>query len=111
LRDAGWSIRTHADVFGSRDESVADVEWLELCGREDLVVLSSDRRIRWRPAEIAAIRRFGVKAFVLTGGAVTAEGQAGRLLRNADAIAAACQADGPFVYSVQPARIMRLFPS
>lgn len=94
LRTAGWRLRTHAEVYGSRDEVVADVEWLELCGREELVVPSKDKRIRYRPAEIAAIRRFRVRAFVLTSGNLTAGEQVQRLLRNAAAIETACRARG-----------------
>lgn len=64
--------RTHLEVFGERDQDVTDVEWLELCGREGWVVLTMDRRIRYRRAEIAAIRRHRVQAFVLTSGNLTA---------------------------------------
>lgn|GEM_PF-3028076 len=71
LRAAGWTVRTHHEVFGERDQEVPDVEWLELCGREGLPVLTKDRRLRYRPAEIEAIRRFAVRAFVLTGGSLT----------------------------------------
>ena len=110
LRAAGWTLRTHAEVYPDRDEIVADVEWLELCGQEGWAVLSKDRRIRYRPAEIAAIRRFGVKAFVITSGNLTAKEQAARLVANAAAIEAACADRGPFVYSVQASRIVRIFP-
>jgi hypothetical protein len=110
LRAAGWRLRTHAEVYGDRDETVADVEWLELCGRDELVVLSKDKRIRYRPAEIAAIRRFGVRAFVLVRGGLTADEQAGRFLANAEAIDAACEESGPFVHAVHSRRIERLFP-
>jgi hypothetical protein len=110
LRGAGWRLRTHADVYSDRDETVADVEWLELCGREELVVLSKDKRIRYRPAEIAAIRRFGVKAFVLTRGGLTADEQAARFLANGEAIDAAWDEPAPFVYAVHARRIERLFP-
>jgi hypothetical protein len=72
LRGAGWIVRTHFEVFGTRDETVPDAEWLEMCGRANLPVLSKDRRLRYRPEEIAAIRRHGVKAFVLTRGSLRA---------------------------------------
>lgn len=89
LRDAGWVLRTHAEVFGDRDEDVADSEWLELCGREDLVVLTKDRRIRYRPREIAAIREHGVKAFVLSSGSLTAAEQTARFLAHRERIGGA----------------------
>lgn len=103
-------MRTHLEVFGARDEVVEDVEWLELCGREGWIVLTMDRRIRYNHAEIAAIRRFGVRAFALTSGNLTAAEQARRFVRNGDRITAACLVAGPFVYVVHAARIVRVFP-
>ena len=111
LRGAGWKIRTHHEVYGARDDRVPDAEWLELCGAEGLVVLTKDKRIRYRPAEIAAIRRFKVKAFALTSGNLTSEGQVARLLKNADRINLACASTGPFVYTVHATRIMRIYPA
>jgi len=111
LRRAGWILRTHAEVFGARDEQVADVEWLELCGREGWIVLTKDQRIRYRPAEIAAVRRYGVKAFVVASGNLTAADQAGRLIGNAERIATAAAADGPFLYAVYASRTVRIFPA
>lgn len=111
LRVVGWRVRTHFEVFGVRDEDVADTEWLEMCGQEDLPVLSKDRRLRYRPQEIAAIRRHRVKAFVLTQGSLRAVEQVQRLERNRAAIEAACTEIGPFVYAVHKDRIVRVFPS
>lgn len=42
LRAAGWTIRTHHEVYAERDEAVEDVEWLEYAGSSDLVVLTRD---------------------------------------------------------------------
>lgn len=103
-------LRTHAEVFGARDQEVADVEWLELCGRQGWIALTKDRRIRYRPAEIAAVRRYGVKAFVVASGNLTAADQARRLIANAERIAAACAQDGPFLYAVHASHIVRIFP-
>lgn len=111
LRAAGWILRTHAEVYGARDEQVADVEWLELCGREGWPVLTKDRRLRYRPAEIAAIRRFGVQAFALTSASLTGAEQAQRLIFNAGRIETACADAGPFVYAVHATRIVRVFPA
>ena len=111
LRGAGWALRTHHEVYGDRDERVADVEWLEFCGRLGLPVLSKDRRIRYRPAEIEAIRRFGVRAFVLTSGGLRADEQAERLERNRLRIEEACVAPGAALFAVQATRIVKVFPS
>jgi len=110
LRKSGWSLRTHHEVYGERDEQVPDVEWLEFCGRLRLPVLSKDRRLRYRPAEIEAIRRFGVHAFLLTSGSLLAAEQAVRFDRNRESIEEKCAADGPIIYAVQALRIVRVFP-
>jgi hypothetical protein len=110
LRAAGWALRTHHEVYGDRDDEVPDVEWLELCGREGFPVLTKDRRIRHRPAEIQAIRRFRVRLFAVTGGSLTAAEQAARFDRSRERIDEASTDAGPFVYSVQADRIVRIFP-
>jgi uncharacterized protein with PIN domain len=110
LRQAGWTLRKHVEVFADRDESVADVEWLEYCVRERLIVLAKDRRLRYRPSEIAVIKEHKLKAFVLSSGNLTAAEQIRRFLDNAERINAACARRGPFIYSVQARRIVRLFP-
>jgi hypothetical protein len=110
LRDAGWIIRTHFEVYGDRDEKVEDVEWLELCGREAWAALTMDRRIRYRPAEIAAIRRHRVKGFALTSANLTATEQAERFIRNGRRIEVACAQAGPFLYAVHATQIVRIFP-
>ena len=110
LRLAGWSIRTHAEVYRERDDEVEDVEWLELCGREGWPALTMDRRIRYHPAEIAAIRRYRVRAFALTSGNLTAAEQAARFIRNRARIEEACEEAGPLLYTVHADRIVRIFP-
>ena len=106
LRALDWELLTHHEVYGSRDEEVADVEWLEYCGRNNLPVLTKDKRLRHRPAEIAAIRAFGVRAFVLTSGTLRAEQQSERFHKNAKAIDAAAAGAGPMIYAVHAQRIV-----
>jgi hypothetical protein len=110
LRSAGWPLRTHHEVYGERDERIRDVEWLELCGKLGLAVLSKDRRIRYRPTEIDAIRRFGVRAFVLTSGSLRAAEQAARFEHNRHRIEEACAGAGPALFAVHATRIVRIFP-
>jgi PIN like domain len=106
LRALGWDLLPHSELYGPRDEEVSDVEWLEYCGRHNLPVLTKDKRLRHRPAEIAAIRSFGVKAFVLTSGSLRAEQQTERFHKNAKAIDAAAAGAGPVVYAIHADRIV-----
>jgi PIN like domain len=106
LRVAGWSVQTHHDVYGSEDESIPDTRWLEHCGDTGLAVLTKDRRLRYRPAEADAIRHFGIKAFVLTRGNLTAAQQAQRFLDNENRILEACDQEGPFLFIVHATRLL-----
>jgi hypothetical protein len=108
LRDAGLVVHTMVDVFGTREEQVADDEWLARAGREGWIVLTKDKRIRYRHAEIEAIRMHRVKAFVLASGSLTGQQQAARFVANVERIRAAAQDAGPFVYAVYERRIARL---
>jgi PIN like domain len=44
-----------------------DHKWLPVVGEMGLVVITRDKRIRYRPVEAAALIRPGVRAFVLAG--------------------------------------------
>jgi hypothetical protein len=39
-----------------------DLDWMRVIASKDLIVLSRDRRIRSRPAELAAYREFGIRS-------------------------------------------------
>lgn len=111
LREQGWLLRTHVEVFGARDQEVSDLEWLAYCGHEDLVVLTKDRRIRYRRQEISAVSNHGVKLFALASANLRAIEQAQRFTTHRQRIEDACLEDGPFIYSVQATRIVRVFPA
>jgi predicted nuclease of predicted toxin-antitoxin system len=110
LRSAGWVVTTHHEDYGGRDEDVRDVEWLELCADRSLVVLSKDRRLRYRPDEIAVIRRRRLRVFVLSRGNLTSSAQVGRFVGNAARIEAEIARRGPFVCVVYAAGVVRVFP-
>ena len=73
-------------------------------------MLSKDRRLRYRPAEIDTIRRFGVRAFILTAGSLSGAEQASRFDRSRARIEEACLDTGPLIYKVHANRIGRVFP-
>ena len=56
-------LLVHDDLF---PQTATDVQWLSEAGKNHWLVLTKDERIRYRVAEIAALRKAGVKAFVLT---------------------------------------------
>jgi len=65
LRQAGVRVEIHDDHF---QPDAPDEHWLEEVGRRGWIVLTKDDKIRYRAIELAALRKGGVRAFVLTGG-------------------------------------------
>lgn len=65
LREAGLAVETHDDHF---DPAASDEEWLTEVGRRGWLVLTRDKRIRYKPNERDAVMRAGVGMFVLVGG-------------------------------------------
>ncbi len=67
-----------------------------------------DARVRYNPAEKAAIKRHRVRSFCLARRDLPAAKMAACLLDDIDKIAEACKQRGPFVYSVHATRIQKL---
>ena len=63
LRRAGATVEVHDDHF---PQSTPDQIWLTEVGRRGWVVLTADKRIRYRTLERDALIAAGVQAFVLT---------------------------------------------
>ncbi len=96
LRESGLRLVTLAEHYGvPADEKVADTEWLELAGTEGWAVFMKDERVRYTPAEKAAIEQHAVRCFCLTSGNITGDQMAQRFVGNLEAITAACAQDGP----------------
>ena len=62
---AGLLVEIHDDHF-KRDEQ--DSTWLSIVGQRRWVVLTKDQRLRYRPLEIAALRKSGARVFILSAG-------------------------------------------
>lgn len=65
LRAAGARVEVLADHFA---DDCPDAEWLAIVGRRGWFVLTKDKKIRRRRAELAAMRRARVGVFLLTAG-------------------------------------------
>jgi hypothetical protein len=110
LREAGLRLITLAEHYGiPADEKVMDEEWLKLAGTSGWAVFMKDTRIRYNPAERAAVLRHSVQCFCLTSQSLSSDHMAQRFLDNLNTIAQACRDDeGPFIYAVHSTRIERL---
>lgn len=111
LRDFGLRLTTLAEYFGTpADETISDVQWLEVAGGRQWVVFMKDARIRYNRPEREAMERFRVRCFSLSNRNLPAIEMANRFIRNLPRIAAASADLGPFVYSVHKDRIERIGP-
>jgi predicted nuclease of predicted toxin-antitoxin system len=98
LRDAGANVIRHTQRF---QRGIADDVWLAEAGRNNWVVLTRDKRIRYRTLERAALHAANVRAFVFTGGNVTAKDTSAILSRALVKIGRICQSvPGPFIYHI-----------
>ena len=75
-----------------------DQTWLSLAGAKGWVVLTRDKRIRYRRLERLALQAAGVRAFVFTGGNVTLADTAAILAGAMPAIQQICAGkEGSFI--------------
>ncbi len=70
LKNAGVNVERHADHFA---HDAKDEEWLIIVGNRGWYVLTHNRRIRYTPNEIAAVKKFNIGLFVIVGKAPFAE--------------------------------------
>jgi|SRR2546422_1054582 len=68
MRQAGARVEVHADHFAPE---APDETWLTVVGQRGWVVVTKDKAIRYRGAELAALRAARVGAFVLTATGLT----------------------------------------
>ena len=87
-----------------------DEEWLAVAGQEAWIVLTRDKRIRRRPAELGAFRKHKVIVFVLAAGNASAAETADRVSRQYEKILRlAKQAQPPVMYSLMRSGISKPF--
>jgi PIN like domain len=98
LSDAGAIVERLTTHF---PKGTDDQTWLSLAGANRWVVLTRDKRIRYRRLERLALQAAQVRAFVFTGGNVTLGETAAILAGAIPEIRELCERDpGPFVYHI-----------
>jgi predicted nuclease of predicted toxin-antitoxin system len=98
LTEAGATVeRLTAHLPKGTDDEV----WLSLAGKNGWVVLTRDKRIRYRRLERLALQAANVRAFVFTGGNVTINETGAILARALIHITRIYTSEpGPFVYHI-----------
>ena len=98
LAAAGASVER---LTGHFPKGTDDRTWLSLAGSKAWVVLTRDKRIRYRRLERLALHAAQVRAFVFTGGNVTLSETASILARAVPRIRKICaQEAGPFIFHI-----------
>jgi len=78
LRQSGFVVEVHDDhlPIDSPDE-----DWIELASRKNWIAVTKDKNIRYRYAEIDAIKRFNACVFVIRAKNTTADDIANMLIK------------------------------
>jgi hypothetical protein len=99
LREAGAWVELHDDHFS---QDAQDQVWLAEVGNRGWVVLTKDKRLRYRAVEKNAMMSAGVRAFVLTARGDLSGAEIGQIFVKAlPTIKRSCATDsGPFVAHV-----------
>ena len=88
-------------VYGEgAEETIGDETWLRYCGERGLLVLTKDDRIRRRPLELEAVKRFGVKVGCLTSASLTGPQQVQRIMANINRIEQRWRRPGPWIVAI-----------
>jgi PIN like domain len=64
LKRAGFAVERHRDHFLP---DCPDEDWLAEVGKRQWVALTHDTRIRYKPNELAAVIRHGLRLLVIVG--------------------------------------------
>lgn len=99
-------VEVHDDHFA---QDCTDEHWLREAGKKGWLVLTKDKRIRYRTAERLALQVNGVKAFVLTGGDLTGAEMAETFLKTRAKIERMARIrSGPFIATITKRGEVRL---
>jgi predicted nuclease of predicted toxin-antitoxin system len=99
LRADGWLVEMHDDHFA---EDTPDEVILEAVASSDWVLVTQDRRIRKRAAELEALIERGVRAFFIASTANLSAAETTDVLRRAHAamVTALDALEAPFVVAI-----------
>ena len=57
LRQASWTVHTLAEVYPDDAQDIADEDWIAEGASRGWILLTKDKRIRYRGSELAAVHR------------------------------------------------------
>ncbi len=102
LRDAGWSVVTMRERYGSIEaQQLADIDWIADASAAGEVLLTGDKMIAKRPIEARAVAAADARVFALGSSQLTGEKKAERFIHNESRIFRRAEhTPAPYVVSV-----------
>ena len=98
LRESGFKVEIHDDHLS---QTAPDEEWIDYVAGRRWVALTKDKNIRYRSAEIGAVKEFGARLLVIRAKNTTGKDVAEVLIRNRSKIEKfICEAEAPFIAGI-----------
>ena len=108
LRAAGARVEVHDDHL---EQDAPDEAWIALVGRQKWIAVTKDKNVRFRTAEIEAIKRHGARALVQRAKNATGSDMAGILVNARPRLERfVSKTAAPFVAGIDRLRTIRNYP-
>ena len=108
LRVADLDVETIADRYGAANLYVPDEQWIAEASAAGRLLISADKRIRYRPRERVAICEHSARCLTFAAGDLTADQMIELFLRHLPQVQAVAAAAGPYVYHLTRDRLVRM---
>jgi hypothetical protein len=108
LRGESLNVETIADRYGPANIHVRDEQWIAEASSAGRLLVSADKRIRYRPLEREAICAHSARCFTFAAGDLTSDQMIALFLRHLPEIQAVAAQPGPYVYHITRDRLVRM---
>ena len=108
LRAEQLDVETIADRCGAANIHISDEQWIAEATRDHRLLISADKRIRYRPVERAAICAHAARCVTFAAGDLRADEMIALFLHHLQQIHALAEQAGPFVYHMGRDRLVRM---
>jgi hypothetical protein len=108
LRAERLDVETIADRYGPANAHIRDEQWIAEASRDHRLLVSADKRIRYRPLERLAICTHAARCFTFAAGDLTAEQMAALFLHHLERLQVIARDSGPYVYHLTRDRVVQM---
>ncbi|MGI9156661.1 MAG: hypothetical protein ACR2FG_08495 [Marmoricola sp.] len=109
LREHGWTVHLIADFYPDDAAEIADEQWIAEGCRRGWILLTKDKKVRYRTQELAALRNGHL--FCLASGNLDLQAMAQRFIEAGPAIVRAHRKHSVGFWHVHPGgRVTKMWP-